>query len=155
MSVFGNKATDYVTRTEAEGALSAYVTKEEVQAARDVLASVEARVTALETLAAEVRAGAVTLNNAVTSPLAAGGRSVHLGSTQAETNPTDATGVDYAAVAFGLSEIKRKVAPLISRGDYTSEVTREYRGAVQYFADVFAKSDPAFDADQFKADAGL
>ena len=60
--------------------------------------------------------------------------------------------VDYAAVAFGLSEIKRKVTAQLGNG---SEVTSVYAGSVQYFADVFAKADPEFDAALFKRQAGV
>lgn len=62
-----------------------------------------------------------------------------------------ATALDYGAVAFGLSEMKRKIVDAFG---YSGEVGREHSGAVQYFADVFAKADPAFDADEFKRAAG-
>lgn len=59
--------------------------------------------------------------------------------------------LDYAAVAFGLSEIKRKVAQI----NGVHGLGNEYAGAVQYFADVFAKADPAFDVEEFKRQANI
>lgn len=84
----------------------------------------------------------------VARPATVGGRSVHLGSTQAEVQG-HATGVDYGAVAFGLSEIKDKVGNILVGHAAEDDMTREYRGIVQYFSDVFAKSDPSFDAAEF------
>lgn len=63
--------------------------------------------------------------------------------------------VDYGAVAFGLSQIKRDVANVIGTEVRANDLTEHYRQTVQYFADVFAKSDPAFDADAFRRQAGV
>lgn len=65
----------------------------------------------------------------------------------------DRTGgtVDYGAVAFGLSEIKRKIGPHFGN---SAKVLSEYQGAVDYFADVFAKADPNFDRVGFNERAG-
>jgi len=82
-------------------------------------------------------------------PAAAQGESVPSGRT---ATPRTTTGVDYGAVAFGLSEIARKVRGAVGA---SQQMVDEYRGAVQYFADVFAKSDPAFDATEFKRQAGV
>lgn len=73
------------------------------------------------------------------------------GDDDVEGDVTSASTVDYGAVAFGLSEIKRKVAANLSSAVPASE----YEGTVQYFADVFAKADPNFDADAFKVQAGV
>lgn len=64
------------------------------------------------------------------------------------------TGVDYGAVAFGLSQIKRDVANALGSEVRTADLAAHYAATVQYFADVFAKSDPEFDADLFKQQAG-
>ncbi len=64
------------------------------------------------------------------------------------------TVVDARAIAFGLSEVKREVSSVISTGVDRDEVARTYKGIVQYFSDVLAKSDPAFDADLFARQAG-
>lgn len=60
------------------------------------------------------------------------------------------TGVDYGAIAFGLSEIRRKLAGVLDGPTLRSE----HEGAVQYFADVFSKADPAFNEAEFKRQAG-
>ena len=89
------------------------------------------RVSALESLARQFRAGApaTTIGNA------AGRRRSTL---------------DYGAVAFGLSEYGRKMQSLT-----TMDVSDYHAPAVQFFADVFAKADPAFDAEGFKRAAGV
>lgn len=63
--------------------------------------------------------------------------------------------LDYGAVAFGLSQIKRDVANVVGSEVRSADLTEHYRQTVQYFADVFAKSDPEFDADLFKQQAGV
>lgn len=63
--------------------------------------------------------------------------------------------VDYGAVAFGLSQIKRDVANVIGTEVRANDLTEHYRQTVQYFADVFAKADPAFDANAFRTQAGV
>lgn len=68
-----------------------------------------------------------------------------------DPHETSVQGVDYGAVAFGLSEIKRNV----SNAATIPGAKEFYEGAMQYFADVFAKSDPSFDADAFKLQAGV
>lgn len=64
------------------------------------------------------------------------------------------TGVDYGAVAYGLSQIKRDVTNLVGSEVRGTDLAEHYRQSVQYFVDVFAKSDPSFDADAFKQQAG-
>lgn len=107
--------------------------------AREAFANLVTRVEALETLARTLRAqgGSTAVSETYNRPQAP------------VTGGT--TGVDYAAVAFGLSEIKRKVAQLAGGHDLATE----YAGTVQYFADVFAKADPSFDADAFRSQAGV
>lgn len=56
--------------------------------------------------------------------------------------------LDYAAVAFGLAEVKAKVAQIVPAGR-EGDMAREWRGTVDYFADVFAKADPQFNRDEF------
>lgn len=53
--------------------------------------------------------------------------------------------LDYGAIAFGLSEIKRKLVSVIG----ADTLRGEHQGAVDYFADVFAKADPEFNRDEF------
>lgn len=106
--------------------------KNDVRAELDSLAG---RVDALETLAAQVRAGS---------------RVETLTPSRPAVGNAPATGVDYGAVAFGLAEIKRRVQGLAS----SATVTNEYRQTVQYFADCF-KADPSFDEESFKRAAGV
>lgn len=160
----------------------AYVTRAEAQPVLTEIANLKDRVSALEALARRLQGGGAILTdatgelrvtrNSTPEPVdadteayhtydrsglnaAARGEDVPNGRV-AETPSRSASvsgrviGVDYGAIAFGLSEIKRKVGQVVTG----SEMISEYRGAVQYFADVFAKSDPAFDADEFKRQAG-
>jgi hypothetical protein len=60
--------------------------------------------------------------------------------------------LDYGAIAFGLSEIKRKIAAQFGASD---ELNREHAGSVQWFADVFALADPTFDMAAFTRNAGV
>lgn len=183
---------DYVTRNEAQSALSAYVTREDAQSALEALAALEQRVRELETLASELRrSGGVQARGSVTDlPRRAAGsdaltkteahraldalrqegasafaelgrkvdalaRTAQRSSTATTSTPTaPATGVDYGAVAFGLSQIKRDVAGVVGDNARSADLAAHYRQTVQYFADVFAKSDGQFDADLFKSQAG-
>lgn len=63
-----------------------------------------------------------------------------------------APGIDYGAVAFGLSEIAAKVRGHLGG---PQELVDHYREAVQYFADVFAKADATFNEAEFKRQAGV
>lgn len=104
--------------------------------AREAFANLVTRVEALERLAEQVKRSGV-------APVVARG----------EVNATPARStLDYGAVAFGLSEIARKVKSQLGA---TTDMTAEYRGTVQYFADVFSKADPSFDEAQFKTQAGV
>jgi hypothetical protein len=112
--------------------------------AREAFANLVTRVEALESLAAQLKG----------SPVATPARRAEVmrpGSTPTTTFSEDRDVVDYGAVAFGLSEIKRKVAA----AGVGSALQSEYVGAVQYFADVFAKSDPSFDVALFKRQSGV
>ena len=162
MSVFGNRnnGSDYVTRSEAQGALGAYVTKEaagvtvdalkaEAQGAfisrtegEAALRALEARVVALETLASDLRRSNSAVLTATPLPAREG-----TGTTSVST-----TGVDTGAIAFGLKEIARKVGEVLTG---TPGLDREYVGVVQYFADVLAKADSSFDEALFKQQAGV
>lgn len=63
--------------------------------------------------------------------------------------------LDYPAVAFGLSEIKREVAVALNASGVSAQtLTSKFAGTVQYFADVFAKNDPEFNEAEFKRQAG-
>lgn len=106
-------------------------------ALREGITLLDERVSALESLAAQLRrsGGAVPQDVRRTEGVSA----------------STLNRVDYGAVAFGLSEIKRKVSQLSN----ASRVASEYAGVVQYFADVFAKADPEFDAATFKRQAGV
>lgn len=140
---------------------------EDTYVTRDEVAGYVERLEALEALAQRLRSGDVRVTDAIRVredraqvetpaydrsgfPAAARGEDVPAG------RVTSAPGrVDYGAVAFGLSEIKRKVSTLVGFVGRGSELTGEYEGAVQYFCDVFAKSDPDFNADTFKRQAGV
>lgn len=63
--------------------------------------------------------------------------------------PQSQSTLDYGAIAFGLSEIKRKLSTLVDSTSARTSMTSEYTGAVDYFADVFAKADPEFDRNEF------
>lgn len=72
-------------------------------------------------------------------------------SATSDTPAVAGSGVDYTGVAYGLSDIGAKFRQhLGSSGD----LTREYEGAVEWFAACFA-GDPAFDANAFRAAAGV
>lgn len=115
------------------------------QEAAQKLAELDERVGALEEIANRLGYGrTLRLSAPAEAPAAR---------TATTTAASNTTGVDYGAVAFGLSELKRKVAALVEHvrnGSFsTQEVAQDYAGAVDYFADVFAKSDPSFNRDEF------
>jgi hypothetical protein len=66
------------------------------------------------------------------------------------TDAPVSSGVDYGAVAYGLSEIKAKFRAHLGTSD---DLTREYEGAVEWFVGCFA-GDASFDANAFRAAAG-
>lgn len=70
---------------------------------------------------------------------------------------SDRSAVDYGAIAYGLSEIKNAVQSELGNAHLGGgvRISDYYRGAVQYFADVLAKSDASFDADAFKRQSGV
>lgn len=108
---------------------------------REKAIELDQRVTALERQVANLRRG----NGAVTveTPLPV-------------RTPGASLGVDYGAVAFGLSEIKREVAQALNTTGVSAQtLTSKFEGTVQYFADVFAKSDPGFNEAEFKRQAGV
>lgn len=140
---------DSITRSEAKtyvDGLEQQLTTAEAAVRRE-LSNLGARVTTLEALAARMRASLPSeMERDIT------GTAVRRDLPR--RTPGASLGVDYGAIAFGLSEIARKIAGVLgdtSEGDLKSE----YEGAVQYFADVFAKADPAFDEAQFKRQAGV
>lgn len=139
---------DYVTRGEAQSALSAYITKEDAEGVVRDVAHLRGRVDALETLANVLRA-----ERASTTEQPA--RFDERDEVRLPTRtPGAALGVDYGAIAFGLSEIKRNVARALTvQGG--AELAQQYEGTVQYFADVFSKSDPSFDEVLFKRQSGV
>lgn len=169
MAIFGNRSQD---RQDD----SAYVTKAESAQFLEDFYALSERVTVLEGLARQIQSGGVpqrymdarSVRESVARdnrdaaqhsydrsgmPAAARGEQAPAGRTASVQGPSQAaSGVDYGAVAFGLSEIKRKVATALGGAP---GLTNEYAGAVQYFADVFAKSDPSFNADEFKRQAGV
>lgn len=59
-------------------------------------------------------------------------------------------GVDYAAVAFGLTDLKAKMESAVGR----SAVANEYRGVCEWFAGCFA-GDSAFDRAAFLRQCGV
>jgi hypothetical protein len=60
------------------------------------------------------------------------------------------SGVDYGAVAYGLSDLKRKIRGALGG---SAEVDREHTGAVEWFVACFS-GDASFDADTFRRQAG-
>lgn len=194
-----NNTGDHITRTEAatyvEG-LDGRVASLRAEGLRE-LEALQRRVSALETLAAELRrsqsvpsgigrvAGTLPTRapfEGVTKAEASSAYNALVTAGQAEfkrlndkidaltaqrntTAPQatsavtqrllDNSGIDYAAVAFGLSQIKRDVANVVGSEARTADLAAHYAATVQYFADVFAKSDPTFDADAFKRESGV
>jgi hypothetical protein len=143
---------DYVTRGEAQSALGAYVTKEDAESVRTAVATLGQRVTALENLANDLRArqsGDATPEQ----PSRVEFGSTTLRSDLPTRTPGAALGVDYGAIAFGLSEIKRTIVNQFNVSN--AQLRDQYTGTVQYFADVFAKSDPSFDEALFKRQSGV
>lgn len=61
------------------------------------------------------------------------------------------SGVDYGAVAYGLSEIGAKFRQHLGS---SSDLTREYEGAVEWFVACFS-GDASFDANAFRSQAGV
>jgi len=148
----------YVTRDEAANALT------ELYALRDrvsVLEGLARRAGLLRTESTANRVGESPSYDRSGMPAAAQGEDVPAGRVATPVDLSDnaamaAVRPDYAAVAFGLSEIKRKVSQVLpSLSTASVSMEDEYTGAVQYFADVFAKADPQFDADTFKRQAGV
>jgi hypothetical protein len=150
VSVFGsnkNETPAYITAEAMQAkveeltrfARQEFITRDDATAHVAALADLDRRVTDLENLARTLRAGTASTTNAREG---------------VGTSSASATGVDYGAIAFGLSEIKRKVTQVTGLRE-SGEMRREYAGAVQYFADVFAKADPQFDADAFKRQSGV
>lgn len=109
--------------------------------AREAFANLVTRVETLEALARQLRAS--TDVSTLTRPATA----------RPATTVATGSAVDAGAIAFGLSEIKRKVAQALS-GDSARVMADEYVGIVQYFSDVLAKADPSFDAAEFRRQAG-
>lgn len=66
----------------------------------------------------------------------------------ARTDTPARSGVDYGAVAFGLADMRRKLAAHLP----AHEVNVHMRDAVAWFAACFA-GDPSFDAAEFTAKA--
>lgn len=157
--MFGSNKAEYVTRNEAQSYVEgvaqdttrvrnsiAELRAEGESVLRDIeaqLAEGGRRLEALEALAAQIKG----------SPISTPARRADL----PQRAPGASLGVDYGAVAFGLSQIKHDVHDLIAGanvGTSTAELTQHYRETVQYFADVFAKADPAFNEAEFKRQAG-
>jgi hypothetical protein len=111
------------------------------------MASLKGRVSALETLAGQLKNSAPAVHAAAHSTYD-GVTGSSRSSLPVQVN--EATGVDYGAIAFGLSDLKRK-----ARNSGVSGVSETFAGAVQYFADVFSKSDPSFNEADFKRQAGV
>jgi len=156
MAVFGRKNEasegDYVTHSEARNALSAYITKEDARVVVNDIAALRDKVAILEGLANDMRRSLPVRQAGTYDGVTGGSRA----STPARGGAVMVEGVDYGAIAFGLSEIKRQVAiAMNTAGVSVQTLTSHFEGTVQYFADVFAKSDPSFDEDDFKVKAGV
>lgn len=167
---FGRKNDeDSITREEATEALSGYVTKADAASVVADLAELKGRVGALETLAEQLKrsnpAGLVSRETRSAVREDEGVRRDPAGSVvRPQGSPLAGQSridqrftLDYDAIAFGLSEIARKVRRAVgAKGFGGSQAMADYyRETVQYFADVFAKSDPEFDADAFKRQSGV
>lgn len=67
------------------------------------------------------------------------------------SNGSTPTGVDYGAVAYGLTDLKRKIQAQLGS---SSELDSEYRGLVEWFAGCF-QGDASFDRAAFQRQAGV
>lgn len=167
-------ATEYVSRVEAQEFVAE--TGRELSALRERVAGLEdmAR-TAVANTAASNPGQPLTLEDAsaaLTGLRAEGARQFNLLADKIDRAhavlaqhisaqaPVPAVGrtnsVDYGAVAFGLSQIKDDVMRL--SGNMTvsgADLARHYALTVQYFADVFSKSDTTFNEAEFKRQAGV
>lgn len=112
---------------------------------RTQLASLDERMGALEEIAQRLGYGR---DLRLSDPASPAGRAAQVAARLRSAATADVAGLDYGAIAFGLSEIKRKVGSVLS-GDHVRDMAEVYKGVVDYFADVFAKSDPAFNRDEF------
>lgn len=155
--------SNYITRTEAESEVERLNRRAASLEERGLaeLEALNARVTALETLARQlrnsdsVRTQEIRLPrrpvNATSSTHDRTGLPVREHAESVQANRID-TGVgrgtvDYGAVAFGLAEMKREIKSQFGVTD--AQMASKWAGTVKYFSDVFAKSDPAFDAAEF------
>lgn len=124
---------------------------------RELGADLERRVTNLESAVGRLqdRSGAVTVETLLPTRTPGASLTDDLPREAVSTNTASRIdrrfALDYPAVAFGLSEIARKVKGQLGA---TTELTAYYRETVQYFADVFAKNDPEFNEAEFKRQAG-
>jgi len=151
MALFKDKESEFVTRDEAQSALSAYVTKEEATAVVNQLNGMDTRVRALETLAEQIKGNNAHRVQVAEQPSRSGDYTITLPT----RTPGATLGVDYGAIAFGLSEIKHNVTRALSVQGGGADLAQQYEGTVQYFADVFSKSDPSFDEALFKRQSGV
>ncbi len=171
--MFNRNSSDALTKAEAQAyagelrseALNTFVSKEDAQAYAEALKALDDRVTTLEALASELRrngtpaaASADERDETAEQPRRTEVRGSYDGITGGSRASAPAravastTGVDYGAIAFGLAEIKRNV---VAQFGHEREVATKFVGTVQYFADVFAKSDPNFDQAMFKRQSGV
>lgn len=131
-----------------------FVTVEEF---RSAIADLKARVTGLENLANRL-GYAVDVPATETVPESVSDADAPSVSSNGSTTETPATpsngavsGVDYGAVAYGLSQIK---ATMVSHLGSSAELNREYAGAVTWFAACF-EGDASFDRATFERTAGV
>jgi len=134
----------------------------------DDLHALNSRVTALESLAATLRTAGMPASvqgttrtdyadtqrtqvedRTITTVRNPGAYDGITGGRRGTAVSTPATGVDYGAIAFGLSQIKADAAANLNNAVPASALAKHYRETVQYFSDVFAKADPSFDAADF------
>lgn len=145
---------EFVTEEDARNTLASYVTKAEAAQVVEDVNNLKRKVRALEALAETLRNSRQVPTSVSASPRVAD--PIDGGTVGSRPRTASVTGVDYGAVAFGLAQIKSDVTRLVgsSVSVDTSQLTEHYRQTVQFFADVFAKSDTGFDADAFKRTAG-
>lgn len=141
---------DYITRADAE------------QYMREVNGRLDALEREIPLLRRELgdaaRAAGVNLRPETVTNATAAATASRVGNVtgRVATATAERTGLDYAALAFGLSEVKREIKAQFSVTD--GQMSAKWTGTVQYFVDVLAASDVLFDSvaqEAFKRQAGV
>jgi hypothetical protein len=124
-----------------------FVTREEF---REAIADLRARVTGLENLANRL-GYAVDVPETETVPESVSDADAPSVSSNGSAPAVTGSGVDYPAVAFGLTSLRDEIRGALGS---SPELSRRYSDAVAWFVSCFS-GDPAFDADTFRQQAGV